>query len=159
MASNTENSGIYRAIQWLLLAAVVAVGVANLYLLLQSREGQQEFASASVKRTTSSAPIFVDVGPLTVNLQNDAYGQRLLYIGLTLQVSDFETRDLLNRHMPEVQSRLLLLLSGQNAEQLIPATGKQKLAQDIKGLFQTPLAQMQMPVEVEQVLFTNFIVQ
>ena len=107
----------------------------------------------------NSAPIFVNVGPLTVNLESDTYGQRLLYVGLTLQVNDFETRDMLTRHMPEVQSRLLMMLSGQSASELIPAAGKQKLAQDIKDMFASPLAQAQSPAEINAVLFTNFIVQ
>lgn len=159
MASNTDTSSpVTRLLQWLLLAVVVAVGIANLYLLLQSRDQTGEATGAPL-RNMSSEPIFVNVGPLTVNLQSDAYGQRLLYIGLTLQVANIESRDMLARHMPEVQSRLLMLLSGQNAEELIPAEGKQKLADAILATFGKPLAQAQATPDITAVLFTNFIVQ
>jgi flagellar FliL protein len=161
MISNNENSSFNRLFQWLLLAAVVAVGVANLYMLLQERGVDDSFSlsNPAAEYDAARAPIFVNIGPLTVNLQSDSYGQRLLYIGLTLQVPDVATRELLTQHMPEVQSRLLLLLSGQSADLLIPATGKQKLAQDIVAQFQTPLAQTQSPLKIDAVLFTNFIVQ
>jgi flagellar FliL protein len=152
--------------QGLMMAAVLGVGVANVYMLMQDRSAKTEETEQPADLSNPAAaydatriPIFVAVGPLTVNLQSDSYGQRLLYIGLSLQVPDMATRELLTQHMPEVQSRLLMLLSGQNADLLIPASGKEKLTQEIIAQFQQPLAQTTSPIAISAVLFTNFIVQ
>src|SRR5690606_10330608 len=107
----------------------------------------------------ASEPIFVPVGSMTVNLQDDSFGQRLLYTGFSLKVNDNSTRDILLTHMPEVRSRLLLLLSQKSADALTAAGGKEVLVQEITALLAEPLAPGLPPVALSSVLFTDFIVQ
>ena len=49
--------------------------------------------------------------PFTVNLIDDDKHDRVLYVDITLRLTSEETRKRLHNFMPEVRSRLLLLLS------------------------------------------------
>lgn len=76
----------------------------------------------------------------TVNLVTpDNNPDRVLYIGLTLRLPDESTRRQLNDFLPEVRSRLLMLLSRQEASQLANEQGKQRLVAQIKDVLSPPL--------------------
>ena len=159
MANPLNSSSITN---WLIIAVLLLLtllSVGNFYLLLEGRNSQGIGLPGSVIQTESPTPIFIKLGPLTVNLRNDSFGQRLLYTSLTLRVDNEATRDIVTAHMPEVHSRLLLLLSAQNAEDMTSADGKAILSEKILALFEEPLADPQPPLAISAVLFTDFIVQ
>lgn len=155
MANDLGNS---RKLVWfmgLFMVIVSALTTVNLVLLLDSRESRIE--PEEEKQVT--APIFVQVGPMTVNLRSDAYGHRYLYAGLSLRVRDDDSREQILTHMPEVHSRLLLLLSSHSASSLEQPDGKKNLATEVVALFDTPLAKGWPRPRVDAALFTDFIVQ
>ncbi|HEY8386686.1 MAG TPA: flagellar basal body-associated FliL family protein, partial [Porticoccaceae bacterium] len=153
----TDSKPKSQVLKWLLVilfTALLAVLGAILYLLLDARNAQPGETSARASQpVVAPDPIFVKINPMTINLSGDGYGQRLLYVGLTLRVGDEQTRALLDRYMPELQSRLLVLLSGQNADELITPAGKEQLATRILELFDTPFVEPQPPLNVQTVLF------
>lgn len=104
-------------------------------------------------------PIFVPIAPFTVNLQGTGNEQRLLYIGLALKVGDAASETLLKEHMPEIRSRLLMLMASQTAAQLATPTGKDVLSAQILRLFEVPLATPQPQLAIQGVFFSDFIVQ
>ena len=104
-------------------------------------------------------PLFVPISPFTVNLQSATDEQHLLYIGLSLKVGDAATEALLKEHMPEVRSRLLLLMASQKAAELVTPAGKDTLTAQILALFNKPLTSPQPPLAIDGVLFSDFIVQ
>ncbi|MCK0715683.1 flagellar basal body-associated protein FliL [Chromohalobacter sarecensis] len=146
---------------WLIGLLIILFSVGSsigVYLLMDS---QQE-ASANEEQSEpeeAPTPIFVTIEPFTVNLQDDEYSERLLYVGLSLKVGDDKTKEVLKQYMPEVRSRLLMLLSSQEAGALVKPEGKQRLADQILTLFDEPLAEPQPPLDVTGVLFSEFIVQ
>jgi flagellar FliL protein len=75
-------------------------------------------------------PKFVALEPFTVNLQHEG-GEQFLQIGLTLKFTQPELEEKIKLHMPEIRSRLLLLLSSKHAAELNPSEGKKRLAQEI----------------------------
>ncbi|MBZ9538310.1 MULTISPECIES: flagellar basal body-associated protein FliL [Modicisalibacter] len=161
--AKTKTDGKSRKPWWLLGLLIILISgacSAGVYFLLESR-----ISSASQTGTEEAAPqepatpIFVTIDPFTVNIQSDDYSQRLLYIGLSLKVLDDQTREALLTYMPQVRSRLLMLLSGQKAGDLVTPAGKQSLSQAILALFDKPFANAQKPLQVEDVLYTDFIVQ
>lgn len=155
------NAAGNNKILWALIAMVALlamVSITNLYLMLNSDKNDEE-AAADVELAEAPAPIFVKIGPLTVNLESEAYGQRLLYTTLSLRVRDEDTREFLLTHMPEVHSRMLLLLSAQQAEELATSAGKQALAQKVLALFEQPFTEPQPPLNIDAVLFSDFILQ
>lgn len=147
---------------WLLGLLIVLFSVGSsvgVYLFMDSR--QQAAASEPVEEEPVKAPdpIFVKIEPFTINLQSDQYTNRLLYVGISLRVGDEATRTFLEKYMPEVRSRLLMLLSGQNAQALIEPEGKQRLANQILAMFDKPLTEPQPSLDITGVLFSEFIVQ
>lgn len=146
---------------WLIGLLIVLFSVGSsigVYLLMDSRQEASANEEPS-EPEEAPAPIFVKIEPFTVNLQDDEYSDRLLYVELSLKVGDDKTKEVLEQYMPEVRSRLLMLLSSQEAGSLIEPQGKQHLANQILTLFDEPLAEPQPPLDVTGVLFSEFIVQ
>ena len=104
-------------------------------------------------------PIFIKIGPMTVNLISDDLGQHLLYTSLILKVDSEETQEIINTHMPEVDSRLLLLLSSKTGEELATMDGKTVLTEEILALLDEPFTKPQPTLWISAVLFSEFILQ
>ena len=141
------------------LVVLIILSAANLYVLLSSdRSGSDDSLSAE-QLAPIADPIFVKIGPLTVNLRSDRYGERLLYTTLSLRVENESTQEIIKKFMPEVQSRLLVMLSSYTAEQLTTPEGKQEVARAVLQALETPLVESQPRLAISAVLFTDFIVQ
>ena len=138
---------------------VISMGVAAfaLYLVMGDREGRETVEVYVMPER--QAPIFVTIDPFTVNLADDAMGSRLLYTGITLMVNDKESQDILQEHMPQVRSRLIMLFTGKRASELTQPGGKEALADAVVEMLARPLTEHQPELQVREVLFTNFIVQ
>ncbi|MBZ9556982.1 MULTISPECIES: flagellar basal body-associated protein FliL [unclassified Modicisalibacter] len=161
--AKTQTDGKRRKPWWLLGLLIILISVAcsaGVYFLLESRgSGAGAESAQAAEPVEPEIPIFVTVKPFTVNIQSDDYSQRLLYIGLSIKVADEASKDLLESHMPQVRSRLLMLLSSQNADDLVTPEGKQRLTGEILALFDKPFSDPQPPLNVDDVLYTDFIVQ
>ncbi|QIB64326.1 flagellar basal body-associated protein FliL [Kineobactrum salinum] len=157
--ANTQNDS--QKHKWLIIVLLLltsALAGTNIYLLLPG-DKVAEPGEEAVEAVEPETPLFVEIAPFTVNLQSDNYGNRLLYTGVSLQVGDEATRDLLLQHMPQLRSRLLTLISGQQAEALISPQGKSELVAMVLNMVQNDLIAGQPELAVRDVLFTEFIVQ
>lgn len=155
-----ESSGGSKKLLWIMIILVLlssAGAAAAIYMVLDDRDDAPEDAEEQVAEP--QPPVFLTIEPFTVNLADDQYGSRLLYTGITLRVEDEATRELLEQHMPQVRSRLLTVLSGQKAGDLTSSEGKQQLARTINERLSQPFDENQPPLELREVLFTEFIVQ
>ncbi|MGY6273535.1 flagellar basal body-associated protein FliL [Achromobacter denitrificans] len=104
------------------------------------------------------APIFVPLEPFTVTLQNPDT-ERIMHVGLTLRVSDEQTRTRLEKYMPEVRSRILMVLSSQSPIGVQTQQGKTDMANAIKQAVNQPFSPLPDGQYVTDVLFTAFVVQ
>jgi flagellar protein FliL len=75
-------------------------------------------------------PTFIALEPFTVNLQRED-GDQFLQVGMSLKVYDPSLQEKIKASMPEVRSKLLLLLSSKRASDLSTVAGKKKLADEI----------------------------
>lgn len=156
-----EKSGGSKKLLWIMTVLVLlssAGAAAAIYMVMEQRnDGSQDAEmQQSMER---EPPIFMQIDPFTVNLADDSYGSRLLYTGVTLRVGNEGSKAILEEHMPQVRSRLLMLLSGKQADELTSSEGKQQLAQAIVDRLNVPLTENQPPLDLREVLFTEFIVQ
>lgn len=101
-------------------------------------------------------PVFVTLEPFTVNLLPEG---QFLQTTLVLQVKDEKAGEVLKVYMPQIRSRLLLMLSGKTAEALSSPQGKNELIKEVKQLVSQPFKPGQKPVIVDDVLLTAFIIQ
>ena len=104
-------------------------------------------------------PVFFPLESLTVNLQSDDGAMHYLRTGLTLKLRDEKTQAKLTEHMPEIRSRVLLLLSAKRPEELATVEGKRTLASELRTAIETTASTAEQPVHVDEVLFTEFVVQ
>lgn len=136
------------------LAATGAAGVAWWMLYHKTPSAEQDVPPPP------APPVFMPLDTFTVNLVNaDNNPDRVLYVGFTLRLADEQTRTRLTNYLPEVRSRLLLLLSRQDAISLANEQGKQKLIEQIKQVLSPPLVPGQPNQVITDVLFTAFILR
>jgi len=109
------------------------------------------------KKKKDQAPVFVSLDAFTVNLQGE--DNQLLQISIALQVADEEDAVKLKQHVPLIRSRLVLLLSSKQATEILTVEGKAKLAKDVAEQIKQPFSPGDSPMEIQDVLFTSFIVQ
>ncbi|MGM0614019.1 MAG: flagellar basal body-associated protein FliL [Pseudomonadota bacterium] len=157
-----ESSGGSKKLLWIMIILVLLSSggaAAAIYMVMNQSDngnGNDEQAQEAVAQRQS--PIFVEVEPFTVNLADDR-ASRLLYTGITLRVGNEESKTILEEHMPQVRSRLITVLSAMQASELTSSEGKELLSQRIINRLEVPLAENQPPLELREVLFTEFIVQ
>jgi flagellar FliL protein len=108
-------------------------------------------------------PVFFALDAFTVNLapadDSGDGNDRYLHVGLTLQLDNAKTQEELVSHMPEVRSRILLLLSSKRPQDLNTTDGKHKLALEIAHAIAEPFKPETEKHTVNDVLFTEFVVQ
>lgn len=155
-----EASGGSKKLLWIMIILVAlssAGAAAAIYMVLDQRGNADTTEAEEVAERQT--PVFTHIEPFTVNLADDRHGSRLLYTGITLLVGDEQSQTILEEHMPQVRSRLLILLSGKQASEITSTQGKEELAQAIISRLSVPLTENQPPLDLREVLFTEFIVQ
>lgn len=117
-----------------------------------SMQGGHETKQAEAPK----APVYLPLETFTVNLQG---GDQYLQTDITLQVADEAQVEAIKVHMPRVRSRLLALLSSKQADELTTTADKKKLAQEILAQVKLPFDPSGKPQQVDDVLFTSFVIQ
>ncbi|HEV7819698.1 MAG TPA: flagellar basal body-associated protein FliL [Burkholderiales bacterium] len=133
------------------LASAAAAGAGVYFMLL--RHGGGAVAAEP------PPPVFFALDSLTVNLNADDGEQHYLRLGLTLKLPDTKAQEELAGHMPEIRSRILLLLSNKTPDQLATVEGKQTLANELRAAITEPSDPGHPAAKVDAVLFTDFVVQ
>ncbi|WP_404300642.1 flagellar basal body-associated protein FliL [Alicycliphilus denitrificans] len=169
------------------LALLLVAGGAAAWLLLAKRSAVDE-EDAPVAKAQAAAPktppTFLPMENMVVNLA-DPGGDRFAQVGITLELADAKTSELLKTYMPSIRSSVLLLVSQRTTDELLTREGKEKLAGDIRREALRPLGltepkPLKRPVRrdpegeddevvpqrpkvddspVRQVLFSSFIIQ
>ena len=99
------------------------------------------------------------IDPFTVNLTPGEGGDQYLQVALTLQVADQAQVDRLKLYMPQVRSRILLLLSSKKASEISSVEGKKKLSAEIIAQINLPFTPQSERQSVSDVFFTSFVIQ
>lgn len=140
---------------FLILGIVVLVlggGGAAAWYFTQPKNAQH------AKAEPAKPPVFVNMDAFTVNLQAED-SDKFLQTAFTLQVKDDAQIEIIKQHLPQVRSRLLLLLSSQKASDILTPDGKNKLAKEIIAQVNKPFEPKATPQSVTGVFFTSFVVQ
>lgn len=110
-------------------------------------------------REAPKPPVFIVVEPFTVNLTPGEAGEQYLQVALTLQVADQTQVDRIKLYMPQVRSRVLMLLSSKKASEISSVEGKKKLSEEIIAQVALPFTPQGEPQVVSDVFFTSFVIQ
>jgi flagellar FliL protein len=100
----------------------------------EAAEGEESATaapSAAPKRDPKAVPTFVPLDTFTVNLA-DRDAERYAQVGITLEVDDAKTGDLVKTFMPAIRNNILMALADKTAAQLNEREGKLKLAEQVR---------------------------
>jgi flagellar FliL protein len=154
------SPGPLKRIILIVLIAIIAAGATGAGVwFFMSKRAPAAASPVEPAQAPGAVPLFFPLESMTVNLQSDDGQQHFLRIGLTLKLSDAKTQQELTDHMPEVRSRILLALSNKHPDELAPLEGKRALATELQTLIQQPTDSGAAPIHVQDVLFTEFVVQ
>jgi len=142
----------------LLLAVGLSVG-STIYFM-----GRGETKSAEAADTLATpqrqAAIYEVLAPaFVVNFSNTGGRQRYMQVSVALMSRDQVALDALKEHMPLLRNQLVMLFSSQEFASLATPVGQEMLRQQATASVQE-LAQKEIgKLAIEQVLFTNFVLQ
>lgn len=123
------------------LALLLVVGGAAAWMLLANRhagDDEGEPARTGQAAVPKTPPTFLPMDNMVVNLA-DPGGDRFAQVGITLELADGKTADLVKAYMPSIRSSVLLLVSQRTTDELLTREGKEKLAVDIRREVSRPL--------------------
>lgn len=103
-------------------------------------------------------PVYAPLEQFTVNLQPEGEEQ-FLQVSMTLKVAEQKVVDQLKLHDPELRNRILLILTSKAPSQLTSMEGKRQLADEVLQAARRPFSEGQPEQEVQDVVFTAFIIQ
>jgi flagellar FliL protein len=139
-------------------------GAGAAWYFLHGKADAEDHDDAPAKKKKGKKPagpaIYEPVEPFTVNLQPGESGaDQYLQVAFSLQLADAETQEEVKKNMAKVRSRILLLLSSKHASDINTPEGKVQLAKDIMTALKEPFEDRGSDQEIEDVLFTSFIIQ
>lgn len=155
----------------IIIGAIVGVlvlggaGAAAMLLLGKDVDAKAagEHATAKEVGHAAAAPreaIYIDLEPAFVVNFQDAKGRtKFLKAGINVVTRDTPTSAALGKHMPAIRNGLVMLLSKQIYEDLLPQEGKEKLRGEVLAEVRNALTKELPAAEVEDVLFTSFVMQ
>lgn len=158
------------------LVLLLGGGAAAWWMLKPAAQGDEdaELAEADVepqaeevkapkkKNDKKQAPVFLPLEMFTVNLA-DREAERYAQVGVTLELADAKTGDVLKAYMPAVRNDILMLLAHKKAAELQERAGKLELAREIRRAALKPLDDSDHDSDedapVRAVHFSSFIIQ
>lgn len=142
----------------LLLVMGLSVG-ATWFLLSKGgsddKPSEQPASTAPVKQ----AAIYEQLVPAFVVNYNHKGRQRYMQVSIALMTRDQAALDALKVHMPVLRNNLVMLFSSQDFDALATPVGKEMLRQQATASVQELAQKETGKMVVEQVLFTNFVLQ
>lgn len=146
----------------LLLLVVAGIGATLFILDSSSEDAQVEFAEEEIGTAItqpSPAAIYYPLTPEFVTNFSVRGRQRFVKMDMTLMLRDGQVLPAVELHRPALRNAIVMLMRGQVYDELQTPEGKELLRQHILTAIQEVLqTEIGLP-GVEQVLFTNFVMQ
>ncbi|AMW82288.1 flagellar basal body-associated protein FliL [Pseudomonas yamanorum] len=160
VATPPAGKGKLKLILLIVLALFLAIGlsVGATWYFMHSAQSKPA-ATAEVNPNVKQPAIFEPMLPAFVANFNQNGRQRYLQVSITLLARNQADLDALKVHMPVIRNNLVMLFSAQPFDTLATPVGQEMLRQKVTASVQE-VAQKEVgkPV-IEQVLFTNFVLQ
>ncbi|MCQ2031115.1 flagellar basal body-associated protein FliL [Stutzerimonas zhaodongensis] len=144
----------------LLLAIGLSVGGTFYFMSRGGEKPAADEAAATPAAPQRQAAIYEVLAPaFIVNFANAGGRQRYMQVSVALMSRDQAALDGLKEHMPLLRNQLVMLFSSQEFASLATPVGQEMLRQQATASVQE-LAQKELgKLAIEQVLFTNFVLQ
>ena len=146
----------------LLLAIGLSVGATLFFLKGDKKEeakSEEHAATEDAGKPVKKQAIYEVLAPAFVVNYNYKGRQRYMQVSVALMTRDQAALDALKVHMPVLRNRLVMLFSSQDFGTLMTPVGKEMLRQQATASVQELAQKETGKVTVEQVLFTNLVLQ
>jgi flagellar FliL protein len=160
-----KPAGKMKLIIIIVIAVLLAVGlsVGGTWFFLSKKDGAADEAKAEAAaehaQPVKQAAIYEELTPAFVVNFNYQGRARYMQVSVALMTRDQAALDALKVHMPVLRNRLVMLFSSQDFASLITPVGKEMLRQQATASVQELAQKETGKVTVEQVLFTNLVLQ
>ena len=139
-----------------LVALLAGGGVAAFFMM---SGGEEKAVEESAAAPTQQPAIYFDFKPPFIVNYNWNGRQRFVQVGVSIMTRKGAVVDALQKHMPLIRNNLLMVFSSQDFEMLRTPEGKEALRQQLLEEIQKVLNEEIGEPGIEQVLFTNFVMQ
>jgi flagellar FliL protein len=158
-AAKSKKKWIILALVVLLLVGLTVAG--TLWLLSDSGSDSEasETSEPEVEEPAVQAAIYYPLKPEFISNYEVRGRQRYLQVEMTLMLRDNSAVKDIELHMPALRNGLVILLRGQIYAELQTPEGKELLRQQALNTVRTVLEKETGKPVVEQVLFTNLVLQ
>ena len=143
----------------LLLAIGLSVGATWFFLHKSDSKPAVDPAAAAAAANVKQPAIYESMSPAFVVNFNQNGRQRYMQVSITMQARDQVALDALKVHMPVIRNNLVMLFSGQTFESLATPVGQEMLRQKATASVQEVAQKEVGKLVVDQLLFTNFVLQ
>lgn len=149
---------IVLAVLLVLLSVGVTLGLLH-FLVEDEPEGDPAVVEQAPPEPASQEAIYYPLNEKLVVNYNVRGRQRFLQVEISMMFRDNAVAKALEQHMPRIRNDLIMLMSGQEFEDLQTPEGRELLRQDALRSTQAILQEEIGQPGVEQVLFTSFVMQ
>ncbi|WP_160106513.1 flagellar basal body-associated protein FliL [Pseudomonas izuensis] len=154
------TKGRFKLIILIVVALLLAIGVsvgATWYFMHSAQS--KPVAAAEIAPVGKQPAIFESMAPAFVANFNQNGRQRYMQVSITMLARNQADLDALKVHMPVIRNNLVMLFSGQDFATLASPVGQEMLRQKATASVQEVAQKELGKVVVEQLLFTNFVLQ
>jgi flagellar FliL protein len=159
VVKDPATKGKVKLIIVIVVALLLAVGmsVGATWFFMHSAQSKPAAAEAAV--VGKQPAIFEPMAPAFVANYNVNGRQRYMQVSITLQGRNQVDLEALKVHMPVIRNNLVMLFSGQDFATLATPVGQEMLRQKATASVQEVAQKELGKVVIEQLLFTNFVLQ
>ena len=142
----------------IIAAAVVLLAAIGGGVAVVLKGGDKKVDAEHAEEAVVHEAVYIDIKPeFVINFSDRAGHSKYLKCELSVATKEPEIEKAVEKHMPAIRNALVLLLSRQVYEDLMPNEGKEKLRADALVAVQAVLqAQVGKP-GVEDLFFSNFV--
>ena len=158
VVKDPAEKGKLKLIVLIAVAVLLAIGLsvgATWYFVSSPKSEAAPVVDANIKLPA----IYEPMAPAFVVNYNANGRQRYMQVSMTLQARDQNDLNALKVHMPVIRNNLVMLFSGQTFDDLATPVGQEILRQKATATVQEVAQKELGKVVVDQVLFTNFVLQ
>ncbi|CRL48146.1 MULTISPECIES: flagellar basal body-associated protein FliL [Pseudomonas] len=159
VVKDPATKGKIKLIVLIVVALLLAIGmsVGATWFFMHSAQSKPVAAETAV--VGKQPAIFEPMAPAFVANYNQNGRQRYMQVSITMQGRNQADLDALKVHMPVIRNNLVMLFSGQDFNTLATPVGQEMLRQKATASVQEVAQKELGKVVIEQLLFTNFVLQ
>ncbi|MEQ8660349.1 MAG: flagellar basal body-associated FliL family protein [Gammaproteobacteria bacterium] len=140
-----------------LVALLLIGGGVTATLLLGGKDDAAE-ETAEVEEEKPAESLYIELKPeFVINFRDRNDRTKFLKAEMAVSTRDSDVEEAVTRHMPAIRNNLVLLLSRQIYEDLVPNEGKEALRQQALAEVQSVLESEIGKPGVEDLFFSNFV--